>query len=307
MTDAVRAPGARVSDAVGSETALPVDRRMAVVVVNMNSGDDLAACVRSVYEAAGDAEVEVVVVDNASEDDSADRARAAAPGIRVIENAVNRGFPAAANQGMQATDAPWVFLLNPDATVVGGTLGGLAAWANARPRAGVIGVRTLNPDRTAYPSARKVPTYTEAVFHALLHPFANDNRWSRAYTMEGWDRTSDRRVDWVSGSSMLLRREALDEVGPFDEAFFMYVEDLDLCTRMRRAGWEVWFTPALEVVHEGGTVTRGKRRMTLEHSRSMYRYFVKHRSPGALAILRPAAWAILRLRAVVVSWRRRER
>ena len=87
----------------------------------------------------------------------------------------------------------------------------------------------------------------------------------------------------------------------------MYVEDLDLCTRMRAEGWDVWFCPEMEVVHEVGGVTRGKRRMTVEHSRSMYRYFVKHRSPGALAALRPAAWVVLMARAELVSRRRKER
>lgn len=281
--------------------------QVSVVVVNFDSGDDLRACLESVYRAAGEAPAEVVVVDNASRDGSADRAQADFPAARVIRNRSNRGFPAAANQGMRTSRSPWVFLLNPDAKIAAGTLPGLVEAAERHPRWGAVGVLTRNPDGSVYPSARKVPSYTEAVFHAVLHPFVNDNRWSRAYTMDGWDRSSERRVDWVSGSSMLLRRRALDDVGLFDEGYFMYVEDLDLCTRMRAAGWEVWFTPALDVVHVGATATRGRRAMTREHSRSMYRYFVRHRSPGGRALLRPAAWAVLQTRAAIVSWRRGER
>ncbi len=279
---------------------------VAVVIVNWNSGDEVTVAVRSVVEAAGDSRCEIVVVDNASTDGSADRAQAAFPQVRVLRSAVNRGFPAAANQGMRATAAPWIFLLNPDAVITAGTLGGFVEVGLDHPRAGAIGTLVRDPDGTIYPSARKAPTYAEGLLHATLSQFAPDNRWSRAYRMADWDRRSERRVDWVSGSSVLLRRAALDEVGLFDEAFFMYVEDLDLCTRLRAAGWEVWFSPELEVLHVGGTVTRGKRRMTLEHSRSMYHYFVKHRSPGALAPLRPLAWAALRARAAVVSWRRGE-
>lgn len=301
------APGSATGGAPeGSADAAPPD--VTVVVVNHNAGEDLVRCLGSVYEAAGGATLEVVVVDNASSDASPDRAAGAFPQARIVRNRTNRGFPAAANQGMRDARAPWIFLLNPDAVVIEGTLPGLVKAVEAEhPRAGVVGVLTRSPDGSVYPSARKVPTYEEAVFHALLAPFVPDNRWSRSYTMAGWDRRTARPVDWVSGSSMLLRREALDRVGLFDEAFFMYVEDLDLCTRMRRAGFEVWFSPELEVEHFQGSVTRGKRRMTLEHSRSMYVYFVKHRSPGPLALLRPLAWLVLRLRAAIVSWRRGER
>jgi N-acetylglucosaminyl-diphospho-decaprenol L-rhamnosyltransferase len=158
-----------------------------------------------------------------------------------------------------------------------------------------------------YPSARKVPNLIEGLMHSFLGPFAPNNRWSRSYEMAGWDRRSERRVEWVSGSSMLLRADALRQVGLFDEGYFMYVEDVDLCTRMRAAGWEVWFSPELEVEHITGTATRGKRRMTLEHSKSIHRYYVKHASPGVLAVTRPLVWLATRARAVLVSWRRGER
>jgi N-acetylglucosaminyl-diphospho-decaprenol L-rhamnosyltransferase len=279
---------------------------VAVVIVNHNSGDDVANAARSALETAGDARVQVVVVDNDSHDGSADRAEAAVPGVRVIRTGRNAGFGSAANVGMRSTDAPWVFLLNPDARITGGTLGGLLKVAVDRPEAGAIGVLTRNADGTVYPSARRIPGYAQATMHAFVSPFRTDNRWTRDYEMLDWDRRTERSVDWVSGSSMLLRRAALDRVGLFDEDYFMYVEDMDLCTRLRAARWDVWFTPELEVTHIGGTATRGKRRMTLEHSRSMYHYFVKHRSPGARAVLRPPAWLALRARAELVSRMRKE-
>jgi GT2 family glycosyltransferase len=106
---------------------------------------------------------------------------------------------------------------------------------------------------------------------------------------------------------VLLRRASLDEVGWFDEQYFMYVEDMDLCTRLRKGGWEVWFSPQLEITHIGGTATAGHRAMTLQHSKSVYTYFVKHQSPGWRVFLRPFAWGLLRLRAAYVSWRKHER
>jgi GT2 family glycosyltransferase len=106
---------------------------------------------------------------------------------------------------------------------------------------------------------------------------------------------------------MLLRRAALDQVGLLDEGYWMYVEDLDICTRLRAAGWWILFSPELEVMHIGGTVSAGKRWFTLVHSKSIYRYFVKFRSPGWRAALRPFAWVALRARAALVSWRRGEK
>ena len=278
---------------------------VAVVIVNHNTGDYLGRCVRSAAEAAGDARIEVVVVDNASHDGSARRAVEAMPNVRLIENPDNRGFAAAANQGIGATSAPFVFLLNPDAEILAGTLGGFLKVARDHPGAGAIGPIVRDPEGSIYPSARKVPTVAEAVGHSFLGPFL-DNPFSRAYTMADWDRRTERTVDWVSASCVLLRRSALEEIGLFDERYFMYVEDVDLCTRLRQGGWVVVFSPELEVLHIGGVSTGGyrSRKMVVEHSRSIYKYFVKFRSPGWRAAARPFAWLALRLRAEVVLLRR---
>lgn len=286
----------------GAARGMPAD--LAVVVVNYNTGEYLTRCVRSAFENAGDAAIELVVVDNASRDGSADAAIAANPDARLIRNPDNRGFAAAVNQGIRATTARYVLLLNPDAEILAGTLGGFVKVARDRPRAGAIGPVVRDPDGSIYPSARKVPTLAEALGHSFLGPFAQGNRFTRAYTMADWDRRSERRVDWVSGSCMLINRHALEEVGLLDERFFMYVEDVDLCTRLLTAGWQVLFSPELEVVHVGGISTGRSKRMTLEHSRSIYKYFVKHRALGWRRALRPPVWLALRARAALVSRRR---
>jgi len=281
---------------------------LAVVIVNYNTGPYLERCLRSASEAAGDARVETVVVDNASIDGSAEAALSAHEAATLIQNDVNRGFAAGANQGIRATAAPFILLLNPDAEIISGTLGGFVKVARERQQAGAIGPLVRDPDGSIYPSARKVPSMAEGAGHAFLGPFIPDNRFSRAYTMADWDRLSERAVEWVSGSCMLLRRDALDQIGLFDEGFFMYVEDVDLCTRLRQRGWDVLFSPELEVLHVGGVSTGGyrSRRMTLEHSRSIYRYFAKHGSPGWRAALRPAVRLALRLRAELVLLRGRQ-
>jgi N-acetylglucosaminyl-diphospho-decaprenol L-rhamnosyltransferase len=281
---------------------------LAVVIVNYNAGAFLGRCLSSAEAAGGDISVDVVVVDNASRDDSARAAAGVHSEMTLIENPDNRGFATAANQGIAASDAPFVFLLNPDAEITGGTLAALVKLAREQPRTGAVGCLVRNPDGTNQPSARRVPGLFESLMHAFLGPFFPGNRWSRSYTMAGWDRASEREVEWISGSAMLLRREALDEVGGFDEGYFMYVEDVDLCTRLRSAGWKVLFSPEVEVVHEIGVSARGQsRRMAFAHSASIYRYFEKHRARGAGALLKPLVRAALWLRAELVSGRRRRR
>src|SRR5688572_9357865 len=249
---------------------------LAVVVVNHNAGAYLRRCMESLGSSAGDASIEVVVVDNASTDRSPDDALEERPDLQLIRNRTNRGFAAAANQGIVATTAPFVLLLNPDAEVVGGTLASLVKVARERPRAGAIGALVRNPNGSLQPSARRVPRLGEALGHAFLGPLFPSNPFTKAYIMAGWDRASEREVEWVSGSAMLLRREALNQVGGLDEGYFMYVDDVVLCTRLRRKGWKVLFSPELEVVHQIGVSTKGQRgRMAFAHSRSIYRYFSK--------------------------------
>jgi N-acetylglucosaminyl-diphospho-decaprenol L-rhamnosyltransferase len=278
---------------------------LGVVVVNYNAGEHLLRCIASVEAHAGDAVVEIVVVDNASTDGSSAKLAERHPGVTLIENHDNRGFATAVNQGIRAVTAPYVFVLNPDAEISAGTLAGFVKLAGDHPNAGAIGPLVRDLDGSLYPSARKVPSIGEAVGHAFLHPFNPDNRFSRAYTMSDWDRTSEREVSWVSGSCMLLRRSALEQVGLFDEGYFMYAEDADLCTRIRRAGWTVVFTPELEVAHERGVSTGNSKRMIHEHSRSIYRYFAKHHATGWKRLLLPFAWVALRARASLVAWRRK--
>jgi N-acetylglucosaminyl-diphospho-decaprenol L-rhamnosyltransferase len=274
---------------------------LAVVVVDYNAGEFLTACLRSVYERAGGAGLEVVVVDNASTDWSARSAKEAFPQIELIETGENRGFAAGVNVGIRATSAPYILVLNPDAEIWEGTLAGLVKLADGRPRAGAIGPMIRNSDGTVYPSGRTVPPIWTAVGHAFLGTVRPDNRWSRAYRMADWDRTTEREVDWISGAAFLLRRSALDEIGLLDERFFLYAEEVDLFKRLREGGWSIVFTPELEVVHEQGVSTGRSRRMHLIHSQSVYRYFEKHHARGWRRALLPFARVALRARAELES------
>jgi N-acetylglucosaminyl-diphospho-decaprenol L-rhamnosyltransferase len=274
---------------------------LAVVIVNYNTGSWLERCLASVLARRGDLAADVLVIDNASHDGSHRTAVAAHPEVRLIENPRNVYLSPAWNQGARETSAPYLLFLNPDAELFSGTLADYVRVAAEHPRAGIVGPMVRNLDGTPYASGRRFPSVVDATFHAMLSPFTRDNPFTRRYEMEGWDRTTEREVDWVSGAAMLMPREAYDAVGGFDEAFPLFAEELDIATRLRDAGRTVLFTPEIEVLHAIG-VSRGRsRRMLLMHSRSIYRYYAKHRAAGWRRASLPFAWAALRLRAEI-AW-----
>ncbi len=276
---------------------------LAIVIVNYNTGDYLERCLASLQAHRGDIDTDVLVIDNASHDGSHAKAIAAHPWARLIENRENVYLSPAWNQGIRETDAPYVLLLNPDTEWWAGTLADYVAVARAHPRAGIVGPMVRNTDGTVYPSGRSLPSVVDAMGHAFLGPFASGNRFSRRYHMEGWDRSTERDVDWVSGCCMLLPRKVFDEVGMLDESFLLYGEELDLATRLRDAGWSVLFTPNVEILHALGVSTGRSRRMTVMHSASIYRYYRKHRAAGWRKLTLPLAWTALRARAEI-AWLR---
>jgi N-acetylglucosaminyl-diphospho-decaprenol L-rhamnosyltransferase len=276
----------------------PSTATLAVVIVNYETGPWLERCLRSIDRARGNEPIDVLVIDNASHDGSADTAEAL--GARLIRNATNRYLSPAWNQGAAATDAPFLLFLNPDTEWFRGSPADLVDVARAHPRAGLIGPMLRNPDGTVYPSGRRFPSLVDAVGHAFVSPFTRANPFTRRYEMEGWDRTTGREVDWVSGACMLLPRDAFDAVGGFDEGFPLYGEELDIATRLRAAGRSVVFTPSVEVIHAVGVSTGGDRRphrLVVMHSRSLYRYYAKHRAPGWRRVTLPVALLALRARA----------
>jgi GT2 family glycosyltransferase len=268
---------------------------LAVVIVNFNTGLYLERCLRSLEAHRGDIEVDVLVIDNASRDDSHTRAVAEHPSVRMIENRSNVLLSPALNQGINDTTAPFVLFLDPDAEWWSGTLAGLVEVAREHPAAGIVGPVIRHPDGTMASTGRRFPSVLEAVAAPAAGPFFDDG--SRGRGADGWDGTSDRLVDWVSGASMLVRREALDRVGLLDEGFPLVGEELDLATRMRDEGWDVVCTPEVEVLHEGGVSTGHTREAAVERSRALFRYVRKHRAAGRRRFLLPLAWAALRLRA----------
>ena len=286
-------------------TVDPEDAELAIVIVNFNTGAYLRRCLASLERHRGDLALDVLVVDNASHDGSHAAAVQAHPWARLMENPVNLYLSPAWNQGIRATAAPYVLLLNPDVEWWSGTLADYVSIARAHPRAGIVGPMVRNSDGTVYESGRPFPSVVDAIVHAFLGPVRPGNRATQRYHMQGWDRTTEREVDWVSGCCMLMPRRAFDQVGLLDEGFPLYGEELDIATRLRERGWTVRYTPAIEIVHEVGVSTGRSARMLRMHSDSIYRYYRKHRAAGWRRATLPAAWAALRLRAELEALRGR--
>ena len=281
----------------------PSSAELAIVIVNYDTAGYLERCLASLDEHRGELEVDVLVIDNASHDGSHVRAIKAHPWARLIENATNVYLSPAWNQGARETRAPWLLFLNPDTEWFQGTLADYVRAAEAHPRAGIVGPMIRNPDGSVYPSGRRFPSVVDAIGHAFVSPFTRRNPFTRRYEMDGWDRTTERVVDWVSGACMLMPRTAYDEVGGFDEGFPLFAEELDIASRLAARGWHVVFTPAVEVLHEIG-VSRGRSRAIVRmHSRSIYRYYALHRAHGWRRVTLPLARGALRVRAEI-AWLR---
>jgi len=271
---------------------------VAAVVVNYNTRDHLLVCLRSLR---ADGLTQVVVVDNASADGSVDALRQSDPEAVVLSMTSNLGFGTAANRGVTVAGAEYVLILNPDTVVEPGTTKVLAEALDRDPRLAIVGPRMENVDGSLYPSARCFPNLVDAAGHAFLGFVLPSNPYTRRYRMLDWDHTGPGQVDWVGGACLLVRRWAFESVGGFDEAYFMYAEDVDLCWRLRREGWRIGYEPGGRVMHSLGASSRlMPYRMILTHHRSLMRFASKS-TTGPERLLLPVVAAGLALRTVL-AW-----
>jgi GT2 family glycosyltransferase len=264
---------------------------VSVVVVTLNALPWLERCLESVKEH------EVVVVDHGSTDGTLELVRKRFPDVRVVEQA-NQGMGGGNNAGMRVAGGRYWLLLNSDAWVVGDAVEQLVAFADDHPRAAVVGPRLRNTDGTLQRSVRAEPTVWRLATEYLgIRKLAPRSNLLNPLYVGGFAHDAVREADWLSGAALLVRREAAEAVGLFDEAFFMFGEETDWLTRFRRAGWQVLFYPGAEVVHVGGATHGGT--MYVENLRGHLRWFDKHRGPRDAERLRMLLLWSLRLRALV--------
>ena len=278
---------------------------LSIVIVTWNSRGYLEPCLRSL--GAGARDREVFVVDNASQDGTPDLVRASFPEVRLVVNTENLGFAAATNVGLRQAGGRHALLLNPDTLAHPGALEALTAYADAHPEAWALGPRLLDPDGSLQRTGVRFPSAWNLLVEALfLDRLLPRTRLFGSHCERYADPARARRVDYLQGSCLLLRMDAVRRVGELDEEFFLYFEETDWCYRCRAAGGEVHYVPDATVTHHGGSGERhyGERRLLLHHA-GLLRFCRKHygtargagvrAAAGARALIRLGQWSLLAL------------
>ncbi|MEA3397137.1 MAG: glycosyltransferase family 2 protein [Chloroflexota bacterium] len=226
---------------------------LSVIIVSWNVRELLRRALASLYASWGDRPgLEIIVVDNDSDDDSVAMLRAEFPQVQVIANSDNRGFTVGNNQGLTCAHGDFLLLLNPDTEVEGEALWQLLDYANNHPRVGMLGPRLLNPDGSTQSSRRRFPTLPVLFLESTWLQGLLPRRVLRSYYAQEHPDAAVQTVDWITGAAMLTRREVVAQVGGLDEGFFMYSEELDWCRRIKEAGWKIVYYPEARIVHHEG-------------------------------------------------------
>jgi GT2 family glycosyltransferase len=267
---------------------------LSVIVVSWNTVGLLRNSLTSLLADIKGMAAEVFVVDNASADGSAQMVASEFPSVRLIANDTNRGFAAANNQAWNLSSGTNILLLNPDTEVQPGAIRTLLTFLKEHPQAGIAAPQLLNSDGTIQRSCREFPTFAgmfaELIGLTKLFPKLG------SYKMLDFDHTTERQVDQPEGAALLLPRKVIEAVGTLDEGYFMLFEEVDWCYRIKKAGYEIWFTPQAKIVHHyGQSIKQVKTRMILCSHRGLYRFWAKHYCPSSL--LKPFAYAGLMMLA----------
>ena len=250
---------------------------LSVVIVNWNAGEYLPRCLASIFEQGVD--LEVILVDNASTDRSERMAKKMFPQIKLIQMGENKGYSAGCNAGIKEAKGEFILILNPDTVVLPRAFAKLLEFARKNPQAGIIGPQMIGFDGKVQMSCRRFPSYETGLFRGtFLERLMPKSRTLSRYLLSGWDHSTPREVDWVSGAAMLLRREFIREAGLFDETFYMYCEDIDIGMRAREFGWKVMYCPYVRIIHRiGGSSDKRVIPMLVKFHLSHYLFFRKHR------------------------------
>jgi N-acetylglucosaminyl-diphospho-decaprenol L-rhamnosyltransferase len=247
-----------------------VNEDVSAVVVNYNAKEYLLTCLESLYR---ERVAMVVVADNGSTDGSGQAVSEHFPAAKWVPTGANLGYGTGANVGAALVDGAYLLVCNADVIVEEGAVATLRRFLATNPEVAVVGPRIVDSSGALYPSARRFPDLLEALGHGIVGQFWEGNPFSRRYRMTNWDHARAQEVDWVSGAFFLARREAWDAVGGFDGTYFMYLEDVDLCWRLRRAGWSMAYEPAAQVMHvQGVSADQHPYRMLFAHHMSMWRF-----------------------------------
>ena len=250
------------------------DFYLSIIIVSWNAREYLLSCLKSIFEGGEAKGWEVIVVDNGSIDGSGIEVKNRFPYVHLIENEKNLGFAKATNQGLQRAVGKYVLLLNPDTRVKSGAIERLVSFMNASPKVGIAGVQLLNSDGSKQNSIANFPSLaTELLNKSLL-------RWlfPKAFPGKKRDYPEPIEVDSVIGACVMVRREAIEQVGLLDEDYFLFLEETDWCYRMKQAGWKVNHVPDVKIDHfQGKSAAAEKKKARIEYFRSRYLFFKKNK------------------------------
>ena len=252
---------------------------ISIVIVSYNGREHLRRCLQSLAAHPPAVAHEVIVVDNDSRDGSAPMVASEFPHVRLLRMPRNLGFAAGANRGAREASGEAIVLLNPDSEIEADPFAPMLAYLREHVDAGIAAPRLLNPDGSLQLSCRSFPTFSVALFnrYSLLTRLFPRNRYSRQYLLSDWHHDSISDVDWVSGACLMVRRSLFEQIGLLDEGYFMYIEDVDLCQRVHRAGYTVVYLPQTSVVHHIGRSSRTlPSRSIVARHRSMWHYYKKY-------------------------------
>lgn len=305
---ALSAPARVAAD--GDQQEVPLQAMdVSIIIVNWNTRQLLRECLQSISRHAGEVSFEVIVVDNHSTDASAEMVAAEFPQVHLIRNKDNRGFAAANNQGIAIARGRYVLLLNSDTQVLEGTLAKSIAFADAHPKAAVVGCRTVFPDGRLQINCYLFPGLLNlglSLTHlAFIFP---RNRFLGRRRLTWWNYDTPRQVDGVAGCFMLTRAEAIRQVGPLAEDYFMYSEDTDWCWRFARAGWKVMYTPEPRLIHvRAASSDQCETEMLLLQRRALLMFLERKsgRATRRIANVMYSVCALARLLVLQVRWLRR--
>jgi len=269
---------------------------LSIIIVSRNTRELLLRCMKSIFESDRGISREMIVVDNGSSDGSVDEVEKAFPFVHLVGNEKNLGFAKAVNQALQKASGKYIFLLNPDTEVKNGAIKQLLSFMESHLETGVAGAQLLNSDGSKQNSIANFPSLATELFNKRLL------RWLFPRRFPGKERKYSEpvEVDSVIGACMMVNREALDQVGVLDEDYFLFLEETDLCYRMKKAGWKIYHVPQAEVYHfQGKSAEAERKRAKVEYYRSRYHFFKKNRGSGRYFLL--VAGLMVRLVAESIS------
>jgi GT2 family glycosyltransferase len=251
---------------------------LSICLVNWNTCGMLRDCLKSIFQSKEELKIEIFVIDNASEDGSADMVKTEFPNVTLIENDENRGFAQANNQGIEKAAGRHVLLLNPDTIILEHALSEMTRFLDENPRAGAVAARLLNTDRSLQYSLRHFPNFlTPFTENTNLADIPGIHWYSKKSRLMRWSHETIREVEQPAGAALMIKRGCIETLGSLNSCYHMFFEDVDICYRIRKNGWKIYYLPGARIIHHGGQSVKKRTDMGMQFYRSLIKFFRLHR------------------------------